>query len=258
MTSAFVLLAIPAVVTWCAPAFAATVSRARITGSATYRERVALAPAAVFEARLESVSRADAPAKVIARVRNRNPGQVPIAFTIPYDPRRIDPRGSYVVHASIYENGRIRFTSRQGSPVVTRGNGKRVTVLMRRASRDDGPGGTTQAGLENTRWRPIRIGDRDVIVTGQQREPWIVLEPRSKRVTGSGGCNRISGSYEAGVGMLRFGPLMSTKMACAALGTETAFLRALGATWRYRVRGRILELMDERGRSLARLEERNL
>src|SRR5439155_1415174 len=60
------------------------------------------------------------------------------------------------------------------------------------------------AGLENTRWRPIRIGGRDVVVSGGQHEPWIELNPRSKRVTGSGGCNRIAGGYRTGDGTLRF------------------------------------------------------
>lgn len=84
-----------------------------------------------------------------------------------------------------------------------------------------------QSGLANTRWRPVGIGDQSVTVPGQQREPWIVLEPRSKRVTGSGGCNRISGSYEADQDTLRFGRIVSTMMACPAMETETAFLRAL-------------------------------
>jgi copper homeostasis protein (lipoprotein) len=115
-----------------------------------------------------------------------------------------------------------------------------------------------QAGLENSRWRPVRIGDRNVTVPAQQREPWIVLEPGARRVTGSGGCNRISGSYESGLGTLRFSPMISTKMACPSMDTETAFLRALNGTRRFRIQGRILELMDNDGKTMVRLEERNL
>ena len=114
------------------------------------------------------------------------------------------------------------------------------------------------SGLEDSRWRPVRIGDRAVTVPAQQREPWIVLEPATRRVTGSGGCNRISGSYEAGTGTLRFSPMIATQMACPAMETETAFLRALNGTRRFRIQGRILELMDGGGKTLVRLEERNL
>ena len=255
-------LAVPVVMSWDASVAAAShVSKDAITGSATYRERIALTPAAVFEATLEDVSRADAPGKVIARVRDRNPGQVPIAFEIAYDPRRIDARRTYVVRARIYEDGRLLFTGKQAYPVLTHGHGRKVTVLMRSAPKDDGSRGKGRgpgAGLENTRWRPVRIGDRDVVASGRQPEPWIELEPRSKRVTGSGGCNRITGSYEAGNGTLRFGRLVSTMMACLDMDTERAFLRALQETRSYRVHGRTLELKDDLGRLLVRLEERNL
>jgi len=463
------LLAVAAFALRSAPASAAS---AKITGSASYRERIALTPDAVFEATLEDVSLSDALAKVIARVRLEDPGQVPIDFEISYDPTRIEPRRTYVVRASIYDNGRLRFIGNQAYPVLTQGHGSNVTVVMRGASREgdsregdrdrrdpatmfrplpatftgllpcadcvgiryqinllphgaymqrmsylrdghddnyyevgawslssDGRTLTLESGrgertswlvkdartlrkldrrgdridsglpyelarrtsfesmearvqltglfrymadaanfrecrsglqwpvamsddykaleraytgrraapgsdllvtmngrieqrprmegdgteptlvverflrampgekckerasdgqLANTRWRPTRIGDRDVVVSARDREPWIVLEPRSKHVTGSGGCNRISGSYEADDGRLRFDRLVSTMMACPSMDIESAFLRALNAARRYRVQGRTLELSDDRGRLLARLEERNL
>jgi heat shock protein HslJ len=40
------------------------------------------------------------------------------------------------------------------------------------------------------------------------------------------------------------------------MDTEQAFLRALVRTRQYRVQGRTLELMDDRGEVLAQLEER--
>ena len=118
-----------------APVFAASrVSSARIAGSAIYRERIALTPAAVLEATLEEVSRGHAAAKIIKKVHRKNPGQVPIAFEIPYDPSRIDPRRTYVLRASIYEDGRLFFTSTRAFPVLTHGHGRKVMVLMRRTS----------------------------------------------------------------------------------------------------------------------------
>jgi putative lipoprotein len=243
-----ILLAVMAfVVPAVAPAFASDIWEGRIAGTATYHERVALTPAAVFEGTLEEESRTDDPSKVIAKVRRENPGQVPIAFEITYDPRRIDPRSTYLVRASILEHGRLRFTGTEVYSALTRGHGRRVKIVMQSAPRYD----TRELG--NTRWRPIRIGDRDV---DRERGPWIELDPRSMRITGSGGCNRITGSYESGQGTLRFGRLASTQMACVSgMETETAFLRALRETRSYRVRGRILDLKDDRGLFLARLEE---
>ncbi len=125
------------------------------------------------------------------------------------------------------------------------------------------PGETCQpseswTGLTNSRWRPVRIGELNVTVADAQHEPWLVLEPSSQRLTGSGGCNRFSGSYTAGRDTLRFGRIVATMMACPDMKTESAFLRALNDTRRYRVLGRTLELLDSGGRVLARLEERNL
>jgi copper homeostasis protein (lipoprotein) len=120
-------------------------------------------------------------------------------------------------------------------------------------------GQTPSSELENNRWVPLEIGGEELrSVSGDQREPWIELEPKAMRVTGSGGCNRISGGYTAGDGTLRFGALITTRMACVDMKTETAFLRALEATRRYRVRGREVELYDGKGSVVARLEERNL
>jgi hypothetical protein len=45
-----------------------------VSGTASYRERMALPPEAVFEATLEDVSKADAPADVIGQVRIETPG----------------------------------------------------------------------------------------------------------------------------------------------------------------------------------------
>ena len=57
----------------------------RISGSASYRERIALPPDAVFEAMLEDVARADAPATVVTSTRVPS-ARVPIAFTIALRP----------------------------------------------------------------------------------------------------------------------------------------------------------------------------
>ena len=76
------------------------------------------------------------------------------------------------------------------------------------------------------------------------------------RVTGSGGCNRLSGSYQRNGSRLKLGPLATTRMACADAGRsglETRFLAALQATASYRVKGARLLLLDASGRTLAEL-----
>ena len=104
---------------------------AQVKGTATYRERIALTPGAVFEAMLEDVSKADAPAVVIGSVRIDKPGQVPIRFEIPYDPAPIDHSHSYSVRARILVDQRLLFTTDQTYPVLTRGHGNEVQIMLR-------------------------------------------------------------------------------------------------------------------------------
>jgi len=62
------------------------------------------------------------------------------------------------------------------------------------------------------------------------------------RVSGSGGCNRYTGSYTYGDGELTFGPLAGTKMMCpeAVMDQEDRFLEALAAIDRVAVDGPFL------------------
>ena len=69
----------------------ATVRRRRegeVTGTASYRERIALPPGAVFEAVLEDVSLADAPAQELGRTTIEDPGQPAVRVRNRFRPGR--------------------------------------------------------------------------------------------------------------------------------------------------------------------------
>ena len=112
----------------------------QVKGTATYRERMALPPDAVFEATLEDVSKTDAAAEVIGQVRTERPGSPPFRFEITYDPTRIIANHRYVVRARIVVGGKLFFTTDQSYPVLTAGHGNEVTLLLRRTS-SSGTGG---------------------------------------------------------------------------------------------------------------------
>lgn len=105
---------------------------ATVTGSVSYRERIALPPDARVIVRLVDVSRADAPATVLGEQVIATQGrQVPFAFVIAYDPQRIDQRYSYAVQARIeLGDGSLRFISDTHHPVLTRGAGSRVDLVL--------------------------------------------------------------------------------------------------------------------------------
>jgi putative lipoprotein len=115
-------------------ATAAHAQGAAVTGTATYRERIALPPGAVLEVELLDVSRQDAPAVRIAAATIPVQGQVPIAFTLPYDPARIEERSNYAVRAVLRVDGQVAFRTDRAFPVLTRGAGRRVELLLVRAA----------------------------------------------------------------------------------------------------------------------------
>ncbi|MDQ3687265.1 MAG: YbaY family lipoprotein [Acidobacteriota bacterium] len=104
---------------------------ASVTGTVTYRQRVALTPGAVVEVKLLDVSRADAPSVTIAEQIIKPAGrQVPIEFELRYDPRRIEQNRRYAVRARILEGVKLQFTSTQVYPVITGGNPNTVEVIV--------------------------------------------------------------------------------------------------------------------------------
>ena len=79
----------------------------QVKGTATYRERIAMPPDAVFEATLEDVSKADARAEVMGQARIERPGNPPIRFEITYDPVQIISSHRYAVRARILVGGKL-------------------------------------------------------------------------------------------------------------------------------------------------------
>ena len=103
---------------------------ATITGTVSYRERVALSNLAELEVTLEDVSRQDVAAKVLARQTISNPGQVPIRFELTYQPEDIDERMSYSLRARIHDGGKLAFISDTHTPVLTRGAGREAHMTL--------------------------------------------------------------------------------------------------------------------------------
>jgi putative lipoprotein len=207
---------------------------------------------AVFEAALEDVSKADAKAEVIGRTHIESPGNPPIAFEIAYDPARIDPRHRYAVRARIRAGDRLLFATDRAFPVLTAGAGNEVALTLRRVG---GAGERSDEPLENTYWKLTELGGGPVVVAERQREPHFILHPAAKRVSGSGGCNRLTGSYDLEGDRLSFRQMAGTIMACAqGMETEKKFLAALQQASMAKIERQRLELLDAAGSVLARFE----
>ena len=104
---------------------------ASVSGSVTYRERLALSPDAKLVVSLWDVTYQDSEAPLIARQTIKNPGQVPIKFKVEYDRDDIDSRNIYSVSAEIIEaDGRLAFTNDTAYEVITRGKSRTVDMLL--------------------------------------------------------------------------------------------------------------------------------
>jgi uncharacterized lipoprotein YbaY len=112
---------------------------ASVTGEAGYRERIALPPGTRFEAVLEDVSLADAPSVRIGEAVIDNVGQPPYRFRIAYDPERIIESHTYAVRATLRHGGRLLFTSDTHTPVITRGAGQEVRIVLKRVDAPESP-----------------------------------------------------------------------------------------------------------------------
>jgi putative lipoprotein len=224
-------------------------SQGTITGTAAYRERIALPPGAVLAVELRDTARADAPAPVVASVRVEVTGQLPIPFALPYDPAAIDPSRIYAVAARLSVGDRVRWRSDRVYRVLTGGAGTHVEILLvAGAAAEADP---ARESLTGAPWLAREIGGQPV--DGAHRAE-ITVDPQG-RAHGTGGCNRFTGGVTLSGASLRFGAMAQTNMACeeAAMAQEARFHAALAATRSFRIDGGTLLLLDAAGAATMRL-----
>ena len=226
---------------------------AAITGTALYRERIALPPQAVLEATLADVSRADGPERVLGSQRVAPAGSPPYALNIAYDPARLQSAGRYAVRARMTVDGQLWFDSDRPYAVLQHPGDQRVDLVMRRVEPHAPVAGTPLLG---TYWRLVELSGKDVPATHERdSEPHLVLQAKGQ-AGGSDGCNRFNGSYVLDGMQLVFAPLSSTRMACrpGSAAAEGKYLQALQAVQGFKVQQRQLVLTDAAGQPLLRLE----
>jgi putative lipoprotein len=236
----------------------------RLTGTVLYRERIALPADATIEVRLEDVSRADAPADVIA-AQTIAPGgrQVPIPFEVAYAPERIEPNRRYGLRAAIRSaSGDLMFTTTAHHAVLEQGAALSGIELLVQRVGSSGAGGAPSAGaagspqstgsITGASWRLVSITRAGGAVERVPSEPAYTIEfGADGRYSGQAHCNRYMGGYERPAAdriAIRGGA--STLAACPPPSIADEFLRTLAGATRYVVRNDELELAADDGRSL--------
>lgn len=117
-----------------------------------------------------------------------------------------------------------------------------------------GSGISLDEPIEGPAWRLVQLGD-EPIAPGSEAQ--LQFDRSSGRVSGSGGCNRISGTFARSGSTLKIGQMASTRMACldpTRGANEAQFIAALQSTASYSLAGPgRLALLDARGRTVALL-----
>jgi putative lipoprotein len=110
---------------------APTAGGAAVTGEVTYQQRIALPEDAILTVQIQDTSLADAPAKVIGEQIIETDGrQVPIPYSVSYDPDVIDERFTYTMSARITDGaGNLLWINDTAIPVITQGNPTEDVVI---------------------------------------------------------------------------------------------------------------------------------
>jgi len=124
-----------------------------------------------------------------------------------------------------------------------------AAVILAAGSVSPVPAGPNR--LAGSEWRPLEIAGETV-----PGSAGIFVRFEAKgRMAGSGGCNRIFGSFENDDATVRMGPAASTRRACPPdiMKREQAFLDALTSARLYLRNQARLTLKDARGTTVLRL-----
>ncbi len=142
-----------------------------VSGTVTYRQRVALPATAVLTVKLVDVSRADAPASTILEQRVETAGkQAPFDFDFAYDRSRINERNRYAVQAEVRDNGRLIYITDTSYPVITQGNPKNVEIVMVPVGGGFGQGGNRANTIRGT----VTYRERMALAPNSDVRVWMV------------------------------------------------------------------------------------
>lgn len=111
--------------------------------------------------------------------------------------------------------------------------------------------------LEDAIWQLVAL-TRSVNANQIQDGAFLNFQSLNLRIKGSTGCNRLMGNYKVQGAILRMSEIASTKIFCPSGGIvqEALFIEALNDTRAWRIDGKHLYLLDDKGDTLAVFEVR--
>src|SRR5689334_16539204 len=106
----------------------------------------------------------------------------------------------------------------------------------------------TAVAVEDRDWDLVALGERDHPLGNGGRPVTLRFDSKTRTAGGNAGCNRYNGPYVLTADSVRFGPAISTKMACAeGMDVENAWLGALDRFRTWSVEDSVLVLEGDGG-----------
>jgi len=136
-----------------------------------------------------------------------------------------------------------------GETVDLHENGKLVMQFTLESNGNDHQGNASNnsqwAFIGSKKWNVIKLNDATLSNSGI----WLEFDTNQKRFHGKGGCNSISGGYNAAGDEIKFTQGISTRMACPdadVMRREAEFLKLISDnTFRYDVADQTLNLYKD-------------
>jgi putative lipoprotein len=243
MRIAKLIMAVLALALMIAPAWASGTS---ITGTVTYRERIALPPDAWLRVTLVHLESGAPVVGASASIPAR--GQVPIGFALNVRSDLAGRTDDLGLIAEISQGGRVLFRNDRPQPVDLDAAHQPPILLRRQADpapQPQEPPVVSTPDLFDIVWTATSIGGRPVVGT----RPLTLSVSPDYRAGGSGGCNNYFTEASIEGKAIAFGPPAATRMACAGdlMAQEHAYFTALSAVASFEIEGNSLRLYDAAG-----------
>jgi putative lipoprotein len=219
-----------------------------LLGTVFYNERIALLPGSVLTVSLRDVTASTETPVVLATYEYTTAGEnIPLPYTLTYNPHDISRKGKYALYAEIAVSGEVRWVTNEPVPVLTGARpaeGIDVLVVAVPESESETTGTVSTAGLDGTNWvwQETTQGSESTRPDGDD----FVLSFTQNSVMSTTDCNSLSGTYIINSDKIQFSPFASTLMFCEA-SNEAEYASALSSAKTFTKDGGVLTFSLEGG-----------
>ena len=207
---------------------------AEVTGTVTYRQRIALADDAILSVQIQDISLADAPAQVMGETSMPTEGaQVPLPFAVTYSPSDIQENHQYGLSVRITDgSGKLLFINDTVVPVITNGNPTSdievVVVPVGDSASAEKPASTLPPEIGNKVWQWTSFSDPasgEMTIDNPANYQLQFNEDGTFLIVAD--CNSGSGTYTMDNGSLSLSMGIMTRAFCGEESLDTQYLQYL-------------------------------